>query len=76
MLIVHGVQELVATTASIEIVDRVARSRTPFLAAPAGGPEYFPGLISTGCNPNTLGDLNGDGKVNFTDFSRWRPTLD
>lgn len=57
------------TSASIEIVDRISATITPFLSAPSAFPEFFPGLIgNTGCDPNTMGDLNGDGEVNFTDF--------
>lgn len=57
------------TTLSIDIVDRVARTRTPFLTAPTAFPEYFP-VLNRGCNSNTMGDVDGDGEVNFTDFLR------
>ena len=59
--------EAVPTTVSIEMIDLANRSRTPFLSSPAAFPEFFPQLFS-GCNPNTLGDLDGNGTVNFADF--------
>jgi len=57
------------TSASIGIVDRISATVTPFVSSPSAFPEYFPGLIGNpACDPNTMGDLNGDGEVNFTDF--------
>lgn len=59
--------EAIPETTFIEIIDLANRSRSPFLSAPAAFPEFFP-LLNTGCNPNTLGDLDGDGEVSFADF--------
>ncbi len=50
-----------ATTASIGVVNVDGSSATPFLTAPTGFPEYFPGVVRSG-------DVNLDGAVNFGDI--------
>ena len=59
--------EAAPETTSIEIINLGDRSRTPFLSAPAAFPEFFP-FFPANCNPNSLGDLDGNGQVNFADF--------